>query len=45
MTFVKIIVFLTLASLLFTISDVSKIKKENKKLKGEIEEIKKQILK
>lgn len=45
MTFVEIIVFLTLASLLFTISDVSKIKKENKKLKGEIEEIKKQILK
>lgn len=40
MTITTVIVYLTLASLLFTIADVAKVKKENKKLKDEIKTIK-----
>ncbi|MBM7600999.1 cell division protein FtsB [Virgibacillus halotolerans] len=43
LTVTTIVVYLTLASLLFTIADITKIKKENAKLKEEIEIIKKQI--
>ncbi len=43
MSVTTIIVYLTLASLLFTIADVNKIKNENKKLKEDIETLKKQI--
>lgn len=43
MSLTTIVVFLTLASLLFTITDVTKLKKENAKLKEEIEIIKNQI--
>lgn len=38
-----IILYLTLASLLFTIADVAKVKKENEKLREEIKTIKKHI--
>lgn len=40
LTITTIVVYLTLASLLFTIVDVAKVKKENEKLKEEIETIK-----
>ncbi len=40
-SFNSILILLTLASLLFTIADVAKIKKENKKLREDIEIIKK----
>ena len=43
MSITTIVVYLTLASLLFTIADVTKIKKENEKLREEIETIKKHI--
>lgn len=43
MTLTTILVYLTLASLLFTIADVTKVKKENAKLREEIETIKKYI--
>lgn len=36
LTITTIVAYLTLASLLFTISDVKKVKEENKKLKEEI---------
>ncbi|MBO1912152.1 hypothetical protein [Sporosarcina sp. 6E9] len=40
MSFTTILVFLTMAALGFTIDDVAKVKKENKRLKEEIEKIK-----
>ena len=43
MSFTTILVYLTLASLLFTIVDVTKIKKENEKLRQDIETLKKQV--
>lgn len=43
MTITTVIVYLTLASLLFTIVDLAKVKKENEKLKEEIKTIKKHI--
>lgn len=43
MSFTTILVYLTLASLMFTIADVSKIKKENTKLREEVEALKKHI--
>jgi len=42
-TITTILVYITVASLLLTINDVSKLKKENTKLKGEIEIIKKKL--
>lgn len=36
MSFTTILVYLTLSSLLFTIADVTKIKKENKRLREKI---------
>ncbi|WP_199562784.1 hypothetical protein [Sporosarcina sp. BI001-red] len=40
MSLTTILVYLTLASVLFTAVDVAKIKKENEKLREEIETIK-----
>lgn len=43
LTTTTIVTYLTLASLLFTIPQVRELKVENKKLKEEIEKIKKQM--
>ncbi|MUV38844.1 hypothetical protein JNUCC1_02715 [Lentibacillus sp. JNUCC-1] len=43
MSFTTILVYLTLASLLFTINDVNKVKKENEKLRKDVEALKKQV--
>lgn len=41
--FEYILILLILATLLFTVVEVSKIKRENKSLKNEIEDLKKNI--
>lgn len=41
--FEYILILLILATLLFTVGEVSKLKKENKSLKNEIEDLKKNI--
>ncbi len=38
-----ILILLIVATLLFTVSEVSKLKKENKSIKNEIEDLKKNI--